>query len=73
MMIFSNLTLSGFKYIVDNPGLLTVLNNHVVTCFGRSKPEDGNKLLTETQYINFDVLLTVHLSIFISVFKELDA
>jgi len=31
MMIFSNLTLSGFKYSVDNPGLFTVLNNHVVT------------------------------------------
>jgi hypothetical protein len=31
MMIFSNLTLSGVKYGVDNLGLLTVLNNHVVT------------------------------------------
>jgi len=30
-MIFSNLTLSGFKYSVDNPGLLKILNNHVVT------------------------------------------
>ena len=30
-MTFSNLTLSGFKYSVDNPDLLTILNNHVVT------------------------------------------
>jgi len=52
-MIFSNLMLSGFRYGVDNPGLLTVLNDHVVTCFGRSKPQGGTKLLTETQFINF--------------------
>ena len=30
MIICSNLTFSGFKHSVDNPGLLKILNNHVV-------------------------------------------
>jgi hypothetical protein len=52
-MIFSNLTLSGFMYSVVNPGLLTMLNNHVVIYFGRSKPEGGTKRPTETRCTNF--------------------